>query len=117
MDNYNQTLEQNQPEIPPVKPNNHLPLAIVGTILGCCFYCIGFVVGIVAIVFAAQVDGKYRAGDYVGAQSSAKNARILSYIALGLGLLGILISIIRIIAMGGIDEFMYQYQQIMEQYQ
>jgi len=117
MDNYNQTLNTNPQEIPPVKPSNNLPLSIVSTILGCCSpFCIGFIVGIVAIVFSAQVDGKYRMGDYVGAESTAKNARILSYIALGLAVLGIIINAVRI-ATGGMDEFTEQYRQLLEQYQ
>ncbi|GAB2664478.1 hypothetical protein GCM10027193_18250 [Arenimonas aestuarii] len=45
--------------------------------------------GIVAIVYAAQVDGKAAAGDYVGAQQSSDNAKLWSWISLGVGLFAI----------------------------
>lgn len=48
--------------------NNHLVKAILVTI----FCCLPF--GIVAIVYAAQVDGKLRAGDIAGAIEASNNA-------------------------------------------
>ena len=66
-------------------PKNNMGLAILGTILGCCSpCCIGFILGIVAIVMSTQVKKKYEAGDIEGSEKSAKNAQLLSYIALGL---------------------------------
>ncbi|MDY0023213.1 CD225/dispanin family protein [Arenimonas caeni] len=62
-------------------PNN-LVWAILAT-LCCCLPT-----GIVAIVFAAQVDGKAAAGDYDGARKASENAKLWSWISLGLGLLG-----------------------------
>lgn len=104
---------QNQP----MKPDNNMPLAIIGTIIGLCSpCCIGLIVGIVGIVFAAQVNSKYTAGDYDGAQSSAKNARILAFVALGLGVLGLIIAIVQIIAVGGFAAYMEQYQNMLDQY-
>jgi hypothetical protein len=73
--------------VPPKKPDNFLPWAIVATIL-CCVPS-----GIAAIVFAAQVDGKYQRGDYAGAEQSAKNARLWTWISVGLGLVGIIIAV------------------------
>lgn len=43
------------------KPDNNLVWAILSTFLCCMPF------GIVSIVFAAQVDGKYAMGDYAGA--------------------------------------------------
>lgn len=101
----------------PVKPDNNLVLAIVGAVLGCCSpCCIGLVVGIVSIVFSTQVDSKYRIGDYVGAENAAKNARILAFVAIGLGILGVIVQGIWM-AMGGMTEFMEQYQEALEQMQ
>lgn len=105
---------QNQP----VKSANNMPLAIIGTIIGVCSpCCIGFIVGIVAIVFSTQVNSKYAAEDYTGSESAAKNARILSFVALGLGVIGLIISIIKIQSAGGIDAYMQQIQDMVEQYQ
>lgn len=104
---------QNQP----MKPDNNMPLAIIGTIIGLCSpCCIGLIVGIVGIVFAAQVNSKYTAADYDGAQSAAKNARILAFVALGLGVLGLIIAIVQIIAVGGFAAYMEQYQNMFDQY-
>lgn len=55
---------------PPQGPvKNYLVEAILVTV--CC--CLPF--GIAAIVFAAQVDGKLKAGDYAGAVESAAKAK------------------------------------------
>jgi Interferon-induced transmembrane protein/zinc-ribbon domain len=62
--------------------NNYLVPAILTTF--CC--CLPF--GIVAIVYAAQVNSKLAAGDIAGAQLSAKNAKMWSWIAAICGLLG-----------------------------
>ena len=48
---------------------NYLPQAILVTI----FCCLPF--GIVAIVYAAQVNGKLQAGDYEGAVTASDNAK------------------------------------------
>lgn len=62
---------------------NHLVWAILTTIF-CCLPT-----GIVAIVFAAQVDGKAAAGDYDGAQKASDNAKLWSWISLAIGLVGV----------------------------
>lgn len=56
-------------------PPNHLVWAILSTVL-CCW-----MTGIVAIVFAAQVDSKYQAGDYHGALDASNKARIWSIVS------------------------------------
>lgn len=94
-------------------PENHMTLAIVGTVLGICSpCCIGLIVGIVAIVMATQVNSKFNAGDYSGALSSSKNAKTMSYVAIGLGIIGIIINIVYF-AMVGADG----YQEMIESYQ
>ncbi|MGV0922677.1 CD225/dispanin family protein [Empedobacter tilapiae] len=113
----NQDLNQSQQssfeDIKP-KPENNLVLAIIGTILGLCSpCCIGLIVGIVAIVFSNQVNTKYAIGDYAGAEQAAKNTKILAYIALGLGILGVIINIVTLVT-GGIDAYMDQYQSILD---
>jgi len=56
---------------------------------------------IAAIIFAAQVNSKVAAGDTAGAEDSSKKAKMFSFIAIGLGLLGWIIAIIYWIAVIG----------------
>lgn len=41
--------------------------------------------GIVATIFAAQVNGKVASGDTAGAADASKKAKLFAYIAIGLG--------------------------------
>ena len=77
----------NQPQKTP--PNNHLALAIITTLL-CCQ-----LTGIISIVYASQVNSKFLAGDYVGAERASKNAQTWWIVSIVIGVLGwiILISI------------------------
>ncbi|HSE21088.1 MAG TPA: CD225/dispanin family protein [Pyrinomonadaceae bacterium] len=63
------------------KVPNYLVLAILSAL--CCFP-----LGIISIVFAAQVNGKVAAGDMAGALDASKKAKLFGYIFLGLGVLG-----------------------------
>lgn len=95
-------------------PENNMMLAIIGTVLGLCSpCCIGLIVGVVAIVMATQVKTKFEAGDYAGALTSANNAKKYSYMAIGLGILGLIINIISIAVMGtdGYVEMLESYQR------
>jgi hypothetical protein len=76
---------------------NYLVFAILTTIL-CCLPA-----GIPAIVYAAQVNGKLQMGDLAGAQQASKNAKLWCLISLGVGLGGILLYFVLIMAgvMGG----------------
>ncbi|SEK22743.1 Interferon-induced transmembrane protein [Aquimarina amphilecti] len=67
-------MEANQP-----RPNNHLALAIISTIL-CCL-----ITGIVSIIYSTQVNSKYDAGDYEGAVAASKNAKLWGLIGIGMG--------------------------------
>ena len=60
--------------------DNYLVWAILATI--CC--CVPS--GIVAIVYAAQVNGRVAAGDYAEAQRFSNNAKTWCLISLGLGI-------------------------------
>lgn len=70
-------------------PNN-MVLAIIS--IFCCWP-----LAIPAIIFAAQVNSKVAAGDVAGAQDSSKKAKMFSFIAIGLGVLGILIYVIMMV--------------------
>lgn len=67
------------------KPDNHL----VGAILVSLFCCLPL--GIPAIVYASQVDGKYNAGDHYGAREAAHNAKNWIKIALIVGFIGAIV--------------------------
>ena len=67
------------PGAAPTVPN-YLVFAILATVL-CCLPT-----GIVAIIYAAQVNGKLQVGDYAGAQVASNNAKMWCLISLGLGL-------------------------------
>lgn len=59
------------PAQPPMSepPSNNLVWAILTTLF-CCLP-----LGVVSIVFAAQVNGKWQAGDYAGAQEASRKAK------------------------------------------
>jgi hypothetical protein len=60
---------------------NYLVPAIISAV--CCFP-----LGIISIVFAAQVNGTVAAGDIAGAMQASKLAKILSFVFIGLAVLG-----------------------------
>ena len=61
----------------------HIPNYLVQAILVTIFCCLPL--GIVAIIFAAQVNGKVAAGDIAGAQSSSRTARALVIVPVVVG--------------------------------
>jgi hypothetical protein len=71
---------------------NYLVQSILVTIL-CCWP-----LGIPAIVFAAQVNGKLNQGDYAGALAASQKAKMFCWISFGLGLVVIAIWVIATIA-------------------
>lgn len=73
-------------------PSNNLVLAILTTVF-CCLP-----LGVVAIVYAAQVNSKWAMGDQAGAHESARKARQFSIWAAVLGLVALVIYVILVIA-------------------
>ncbi|MDR2910885.1 MAG: CD225/dispanin family protein [Bacteroidales bacterium] len=94
--------DQQQPQIP---PPNYLVWAIIATVLCCLPF------GIVSIVFAAQVNSKWAAGDFTGAQISSKNAKTWAWVSFGAGLLFAIAYLIIVFIIGigfadiGLDSF------------
>jgi len=78
------------------KPKNYLVESILVT------FCCCLPLGIAGIVFAAQVDSKWNAGDQAGAIESANNAKKFTLIGFGIGLiLNLLIFGLQIVAVIG----------------
>jgi Interferon-induced transmembrane protein len=77
----------------PASVPNYLVPAIIS--IFCCMP-----LGIAAIIFAAQVNGKVQAGDLAGAADSSKKAKLFSFIAIGLGLLGTICYVLFWVVMG-----------------
>ncbi|HUE82254.1 MAG TPA: CD225/dispanin family protein [Pyrinomonadaceae bacterium] len=74
------------PGAPASVPNYLIP-AIIS--IFCCWP-----LAIVAIIFAAQVNGKVASGDIQGAMDASKKAKLFSFLAIGLGLAGALIYVL-----------------------
>jgi hypothetical protein len=78
---------------PATVPNYLIP-AILSLL--CCWP-----LAIVAIIFAAQVNGKVAAGDIQGAMDSSKKAKLFSFIAIGLGVaLGLVYVVLMLLGVG-----------------
>lgn len=69
-------------------PSNNLVWGILATIF-CCLP-----LGIVSIVFAAQVNSKWAAGDYAGARESARRARQWAIFSAAAGLLAVMLYVV-----------------------
>jgi uncharacterized membrane protein len=68
--------------------SNYLVPAILSTVF-CCPP-----VGIISIIFAAQVNSKIAAGDIAGATESSGKAKMFMFVAVGLGLLSWIVGIL-----------------------
>jgi Interferon-induced transmembrane protein len=73
------------PPPPPAGGSATVPNYLVPAIISifCCWP-----LAIPAIIFAVQVNNKVTAGDLAGAQDASKKAKMFSFIAIGLGLVG-----------------------------
>jgi hypothetical protein len=75
-------------------PPNYLVWAILSTIF-CCLP-----LGIASIVFAAQVNGKWQAGDVAGAQESSAKAKKFAIWAAIAGVIVTVLYLIGVFALG-----------------
>ncbi len=75
-------------------PPNHLVWAILSTVF-CCLP-----LGIASIVFSAQVNSKYAAGDLAGAQDASEKARKFALWATIAGVVIVVLYIILVLVIG-----------------
>ena len=75
-------------------PPNHLVWAILSTLF-CCLP-----LGIASIVFSAQVNSKYAAGDIAGAQDSSNKARQFALWATIIGVVLAILYILLVVVLG-----------------
>lgn len=83
---------------PPAGGTTTVPNYLVPAIISifCCWP-----LGIVAIIFAAQVNGKVASGDLAGAADASKKAKLFSFIAIGIGLaVGLIYLLLMILGIG-----------------
>jgi hypothetical protein len=95
--NYEMSQEWNPPP-PPIDAPTNIPNYLIPAILSlfCCWP-----LSIVAIIFAAQVNGKVAAGDIPGALDASKKAKLFSFIAIGVGLaVGIVYVLLTLLGVG-----------------
>src|SRR6266702_2412578 len=87
-------MSQNWTPPPPAGGAATVPNYLVPAIISifCCWP-----LAIPAIIFATQVNGKVAAGDVAGAQDASKKAKMFSFIAIGLGVVLILIYVVMMI--------------------
>ncbi|RPE75802.1 interferon-induced transmembrane protein [Vulcaniibacterium tengchongense] len=101
------------PPPPPRSPvPNHLVWAVLVTVASLFVCCIvGTIPGIVAIVFASQVNGKLSQGDYAGAERAARTAKLWCWITTALCVVGLLWSVY-FISTGGLEQYRLMMQQM-----
>ncbi len=102
------------PPLPTHAIPNHMAWAITSMILSFCFCClVGGIPGIVAIVYAAQVNTKLNYGDEAGAKRASDNAKIWCWVATALAVLGLLLNIATFMS-GGTERYMEMMQQMQQ---
>lgn len=107
--------------VPPMSPSstapgsvpNHLAWAIVSTVLATCLCCPLGLIGIVAIVFSSQVNGKLNQGDLEGARRASANAKTWCWVATAFAIIGLLLNIF-MLATGGMQQYMEMMQQMQQ---
>jgi hypothetical protein len=82
---------------PPAGASASVPNYLIPAIIS-LFCCLPL--GVVGVIFAAQVNGKVQAGDTAGALDASKKAKLFSFIAIGLGLAGIVCYVLIWVIMG-----------------
>lgn len=76
------------------KPDNFLPWAILSTILCCLPF------GVVAIVYATQVDSYWFSGNREASRRAAKRARTWTWVSVGVAVAGVVLYLLLVVVLG-----------------
>jgi len=79
-------------------PLKRIPNYLAQSILVTLFCCLPL--GIPAIVFSAQVNGKIQAGDIQGALESSRKAKMWGWWSFGIGLVGVILYFLVMVVAG-----------------
>jgi vacuolar-type H+-ATPase subunit I/STV1 len=81
----------NPPPPPQTAPGN-IPNYLVPAILVTLFCCLP--AGVVSIIYSTQVNSKVAAGDVQGAMDASKTARMWMFVAIGLGVVSMILGFV-----------------------
>jgi Interferon-induced transmembrane protein len=80
---------------------NHLPLSIISAVMTLCCCCIPL--GIIPVIFSAQVNTKIANGDFIGAKRDSDNAKLWAWIFIGVALAVFFLQMISRVVMLGMS--------------
>lgn len=104
---------EKQPVELPSKPNNNMGLSITSLILGMCsVWCIGFILGVIAIVMSSQSSSKYKNGEYEASVKAASTAKKLALVGILLFVFTLGKTVYDVVSAGGFEAY---FENIMEQ--
>lgn len=87
-------------------PVNWKTLAIIATVVGFLFSCIGGIVGIFAITNASKAENAMRYGDHITAQSAWSTCKTLCIVSFVLSGLGLIVNVLSILGYFSVASFM-----------
>jgi hypothetical protein len=80
------------PPLPGMMPGPVIPNYLVQSIIATLCCCLPL--GIVAIIFSAQVNQKLAVGDVAGAQEASNKAKLFCWISFGIGIVAIILGLL-----------------------
>lgn len=103
---FNAFSNVNQGRVTDSTPVNWKTLAIVATVIGFLFSCIGGIVGCFAISSASKAENAMRYGDSFTAQSSWSTCKTLCIVSFVLSGLGLIVNVLSLLKVFSIASFM-----------
>lgn len=89
------------PPLPPQATAPYIPNHLVWAILTTLFCCLPM--GIVSIVYAAQVDGKRAAGDIAGALETSRKAKFWAVLSAAVAIVPLTLYLLFVAVIGGLS--------------
>lgn len=85
-------------------PENHLVISIFSTVV--TFFCCGLPIGIIALIYALEVENCWKKGKYDKALSNARNAKTWSIVSIIVACSGFILILIYIFLIIGLEAFL-----------